>query len=309
MERANGGIQQRRMIRDQKLAVVGLIVLTLVWSYNWVVMKTAMDFCGPFAFASIRAVVASLVLFLVAAASGRPLSAVSVPGVLLLGVFQTTGFFGFAIWALVSGGAGKTSVLVYTMPFWILMLAWPFLGERMYGWQWLAVGLAFAGLVCLFHPWQTHPDLKSSVLACLAGLSWAVAGVWNKYFRLRVNVDIISLNAWQLLAGAVPLVFVAVFWEAGPIDWSLYLVGALAYNAVLATALSWTLWFFALQKMPAGAAGLGTLAVPVLSVFAAWIRLGEVPLFWEAVGMGLVFCGLAVLSGIGMAAARRVPAR
>ena len=49
--------------------------------------------------------------------------------------------------ALHDAGAGKVSVLTYTMPFWLLLLAWSFLGERLRGVQWLAVVLSFAGLV------------------------------------------------------------------------------------------------------------------------------------------------------------------
>lgn len=41
-----------------------------------------------------------------------------------------------------SGGAGKTSVLTYTMLFWLPLLAWVFLGERLHGVQGLAVALA-----------------------------------------------------------------------------------------------------------------------------------------------------------------------
>ena len=45
-----------------------------------------------------------------------------------------------------AGGAGKTAVLVYTMPLWAIPLAWWVLGERVRGLQWLAIagGLAWA---------------------------------------------------------------------------------------------------------------------------------------------------------------------
>jgi drug/metabolite transporter (DMT)-like permease len=44
----------------------------------------------------------------------------------------------FQTWALVEGGPGKTAVLIFTMPIWTLLLAWPILGERVRGKQWLA---------------------------------------------------------------------------------------------------------------------------------------------------------------------------
>ncbi len=298
-------MDQNRTKNQDWLPVAGLVVLTLIWGYNWVVMKTALAYCGPFSFAAIRAAIGSALLFLVAGVSGRALSPGSFGGVLLLGLFQTTGFFAFSIWALVAGGAGKTVVLVYTMPFWLLILARPLLGERLHRVQWTAAGLAFAGLIFLFHPWKSHPQLASTVLACMAGLSWALAGVWNKYLRSRVQVDLIALNAWQLMLGTIPLVGIALLAEAQPIRWSPYLLAAIAYNAVLATAVAWSFWFFALQQMPAGIAGLGTLITPVLGVVAAWLQLGEVPGSWERIGMLLVFCGLAILSAAGLLLARR----
>lgn len=287
------------------LPALGLGILAFLWGYNWVVMKTALEFCGPFTFGAMRAIIGGAMLFMLAAFSGRQLTPGSVPGMLLLGFIQTTCFFGFSIWALVSGGAGKTVMVIYTMPFWILLLARFLLGERIFKWQWLAVAFAFTGLLCLFHPWQTHPHLLSTILAGLAGLSWALGGVWNKYLRARVKTDLISLNAMQLMAGALPLLLIAVFVESKPVIWTPYFIAALAYNAVLATAICWSIWFFVLQELPAGTAGLGTLATPVIGVLAAWLQLGEVPIFWEAVGMILIFCGLAILSGIGAAYSRR----
>ena len=43
--------------------------------------------------------------------------------------------------AVAGGGAGRAAVLVFTMPFWTMLLAWPVLGERVRGMQWLAVAL------------------------------------------------------------------------------------------------------------------------------------------------------------------------
>ena len=46
--------------------------------------------------------------------------------------------------ALAGGGAGRTSVLVFTMPFWTMLMAWPVLHERVRGTQWLAVAFALS---------------------------------------------------------------------------------------------------------------------------------------------------------------------
>jgi drug/metabolite transporter (DMT)-like permease len=278
------------------LSIVGLFFLAWIWGYNWVVMKVALRYIGPFAFAGIRALLGGGLLMLIVFVLRRPRAIGSFLGVLLLGLLQTTGFSGIIIWALVSGGAGKTAVLVYTMPMWLLILAWFFLGERLRGWQWPAVASAFVGLICLVHPWRQTAHLFSVSLAVLAALVWALSGVWNKCLRKRIEIDLLALTAWQLLLGGIPLFLLSLFVDVQPIHWTPYLIGALVYNVVFCSAAAWTLWFFALQELPAGIAGMGTLFTPVVGVLAAWLQLGEVPNIAEAGGMILVFFGLALLS-------------
>jgi drug/metabolite transporter (DMT)-like permease len=63
---------------------------------------------------------------------------------------------------------------------------------------------------------------------------------------------------------------------------------------VLANALAWFLWLYALRVLSAGRAGIGTLAIPVIGVAAAALQLGERVSPLEAAGMVLIAGALAV---------------
>ena len=280
-------------------ALAALGTLAGVWGYNWVVMKQALQYAAPFTFAALRTTLGTASLFVLLALLRRPLAPRAVARTAALGVLQTTGFVGLITWALVRGGAGKTAVLAYTMPFWLLVLAMPLLGERIRGLQWLAVALAFAGLLALVEPWNLGGLTLSALLPVAAAVSWALSAIVAKRLRREVEVDLVSLAAWQMLFGAAPLVVIAWLVPAAPVQWTPYFIGALAYNALAATALAWVLWMFALQELPAGMAGMGTLLTPLVGVMAAWIQLGERPGGWEAVGMVLIFAALALLAGRG----------
>ncbi len=275
--------------------LLALGLLSLIWGYNWVVMKEALHYIDPFAFSALRSILGALAIFAILLLLGRSRAPGSFLGVLILGLIQTTLFVTFSAWALVSGGAGKTAVLVYTMPLWLLMLAWPILGERVKGWQWLALPSAFAGLLLILEPWHLQAPLFSTGLAVLAAICWAASGVWVKRLRARVRIDLLPLTAWQLLLGSVPLLIFAFIARPQPITWAPTLVWALVYNAIPATALAWLLWLYALHELPAGMAGMGTLLTPLVGVSAAWLQLGEQPQAAEAGGMILVFTGLAIL--------------
>jgi drug/metabolite transporter (DMT)-like permease len=104
-------------------AFAALLMLTLIWGYNWVVMKLGVQYASPFQFAALRTFLGAAMLFLVLVLTKRPLALKEFPTMLALGLLQTCGFTGLLIWALVSGGAGKTAVLAYTMPFWVMLFA------------------------------------------------------------------------------------------------------------------------------------------------------------------------------------------
>ncbi len=292
--------------RSRNLGVLALAVIAPIWGYSWVVTKVALDYSGPFTFAGLISGLGAVCLFVVLAVSRRPLRPPPLGWTLLIALLQTALFNGLATLALTVGGAGKVSVLVYTMPFWLLVLAWLFLGERLRGLQWPAVVLAFAGLLLVVQPWHIGGAL-SGVLACAAGLSWAGAALLVKLLQRRTPGDTLSLTAWQLLFGSIPLLVIGVLVEASPPDWTPVFLACLAYSVLLANAVCWSLWLFALRSLPAGAAGMGTLAVPVVGVLAAWLQLGEAPTGVEGAGMALVIAALAALAVAGLRGGRGGP--
>lgn len=289
---------------NRNAGAAALAVLAPIWGYSWVVSKVALDYTQPFTFAALYVSLSAACLFLLLALTRRPLRPPAPAYTVAIGLLQTTGFVGLAVWALELTDAGRVAVLIYTMPFWLLLLAWPFLGERLRGLQWLAVALSFAGLVLVVAPWELAGVL-SSLLAVAAGLAWATSALVIKLLQRREAVDGLRLAAWQMLFGALPLVAVAAFTHTEATQWAAGFVASLTYTVVLGNAVAWLLWLCALRALSAGAAGLGTLAVPVIGVLAAWLQLGERPDAAEAAGMVLIVGALAILSAYGVMGGRR----
>lgn len=283
--------------KGPRLAFLALALLAVVWGYNWVVMKVGVRYAEPFTFAALRALLSAVFLFPALVILRRPLRLPAPFFTIVLGILQTTGFVGLIIWALEQGSAGRVSVLAYTMPFWVLLMAWPILGEKIRGLQWPAVGLALVGLILILSPWHLGGSLFSSVLAVAAGFCWGLSAVIVKIMQRRHRFDLVTFTAWQMLIGAVPLVVVAILTFDTPPVWSGTFIAALAYNVIPANALAWFLWLYALRTLPAGTAGIGSLAIPVVGVLSAWLQLGERPTLLEAIGMLLIIAALAALTG------------
>ena len=280
-------------------AFAALFILTIIWGYNWVVMKQAVQFASPFQFAAIRTFFGSIVLFILIYVTKRPLALKEFPTMLVLGLLQSCGFTGVLIWALVEGGAGKTAVLTYTMPFWVMLFAWPMLGEKIQGWQWLAVLFALFGMVLIFDPLHIKSDGFSMFLAVISGVSWAISAIISKKLHHRApHLDLLNLTAWPMFLGSIPIVVIAFILPAQSINWTPTFIFAVLFNVLLSGCLAWVLWLYALQRLQAGVASMASMLAPVIGVIAAWVQLNEVPNTYELIGMVFIALSLVTISGI-----------
>lgn len=274
-----------KSLAAQRSALAALAVLSLIWGFNWIVMKSVLAFVGPLTFSAMRYVFGTAVLFLVLRLRGETLQPTPWRDTLLIGLAQTTGFQILVQFALISGGAGKTALLAYTMPFWVIPLAWGLLGDRPAARQWLWIALAAVGLLLVLEPWRTHVGMLSALLALGGGVCWAIGTVLSKRLFLRAPISPLRLTAWQMLYGTLFVVALALCLHERATEWSPLLIGALVYNGVLSSGLAWALWLFIVQRLPANVAGLASLITPLVGVLCAWLILQERPDAAEAAGI------------------------
>lgn len=291
------------------LPALALIVLSLTWGYTWVLAKQGLAYAPPFAFAAERCVGAALALIVAVKLSGRSLKLVAPRQTMAIGLAQVAGFMIFQTWALVEGGPGKTAVLIFTMPIWTLLLAWPILGERVRGKQWLAAASTLGGLLLIIEPWDMHASLFSKFLGLVAALCWATGTILVKRLRGQTPVDLLTLTTWQMTFGAVPLILLACIVPEQPTVWSGSYVGILVFMSIISTALCWWLWIYILDRVPAWEASLSVLGTPVVAILSSRLTFGEAFKGSEIAGILLIGGGLILLSLLGWAASRRHPVK
>ena len=289
------------------LPAIALVVLSLTWGYTWILAKQGLAYAPPFAFAAERCVGGALALIVALKLTGRRLTLVAPGQTLAIGLLQGAGFMIFQTWALVEGGPGKTAVLIFTMPIWTLLLAWPLLGERVRGKQWLAAASTLTGLLMIIEPWDMQASLFSKFLGLMAALCWATGTILIKRLRSTTPVDLLTLTAWQMVLGAVPLVLLSLVVPEPPTQWTLSYVGLLGFMSVASTAMCWWLWIYILDRVPAWEASLSVLGTPVVAILSSRLTFGEEFKATEVAGILLIGSGLVLLSLLSWAASRRNP--
>ena len=215
-----------------------------------------------------------------------------VAGLLNMSIFQIGITYGVDLLS-----SGRTAVIAYTMPLWAALLAVWLLHERLTRARIAALLLGLAGLAVLMS--QDFGNLKNAplgaALTLLAAISFGAGTVWMK--RFDWDADVTALGGWQLVAGSLPVIVVQLA-VSPPLDWANIGADAWAgaiYSMLFANMLAYAAWFRVVARFPATVSGLGSMAVPVIGVFASALLLGEAVGWRELAALGLVCAALAIV--------------
>ncbi len=267
---------QRR--RAQRIGLLYLLGTSVGWGVNWPATKVLLQQLPPLFARGSGGLTAALVLALVAALRGDSLR---VPRPLygrLLASSLTNVFawMGFATLSLQWLNAGQAAMLVYTMPVWVTLLAWPLAGQRPTARASIGLLLCMVGLWVLLGARQAPLGTGTMIGVGFALASALLFAFGTVALRPLTELAPIPNLAWQLGLGCAPMVLIGVIWEhphLARVDATGWVL--LAYMTAVPMGLCYLSWFAALRRLPPATASMGTLLTPVVGVFAAAATLGE----------------------------------
>src|SRR5699024_4310411 len=195
-----------------------ILLITSLWGYGWVPMKAGLAYMGPATFTALRFIVGAITLLIIAKVMklGWP-SKKYIKPLIIVGLLQTTAVFLLVMFGLNLVDAGKSSVLLYSMPLWSSLLAVPFLKEKLSLKQLVGLGIGMVGLLTIlgWDVWiaQEWTVILGEFLIVFASVIWAIA---NIYFRIHLqDLPKVQSSAYQMTFGAIALLLVAIMMEAG----------------------------------------------------------------------------------------------
>ncbi len=298
----------QQLSRRTAFALFSIVVVG--WGLNWTVGKLILASVPPLWMTAIRSGVALVVLAGVMLATGnlRPPRRGDMPVVLSITLFHMVGFAAFMAIGLQAVPAGRSIVLGYTTPLWVIPGAMLFLGERITPLRAAGVVLGMGGLVLMFNPltfdWADRRALIGNGLILLSAFCWALSIIHTRAHRW-VSTPF-QLVFWQVLLATFLLTLLALIFEGLPrIDWNLRLVLLFLYGGVIGVALGYWAMAMVNRSLPAITTSLGILATPVVGVLASLVVLGE-PLSISLLAALVMIIGGITLGTIGGA---RPPAR
>lgn len=291
-------IPQGRALTAGTIALV--LMLCLTWGFNQIAIKLVLREIPPFTQAALRS--AGGLLVILAIARFRGVKLFSRDGTLKAGLLVSV-IFGIEFLLIFHGlqftTATRTAVFLYTMPFFVALGAYLFLGERLRAVQWAGLGVSFTGVAVAIGVPQadvTWSVLKGDLLVVGGAVMWAATIIIVKATPLlhcppekalgyQVGVSIPILGIAAMISGE------RITEVPGPLTLSL-----LSFQAFWVVGLTFLLWFGLIRTYSASKLSAFTFITPLFGVAAGYLIMGDhlTPAF--GVAALLVIAGLILVN-------------
>lgn len=290
------------MKRTINLRIFGLFTFIVLSSgLAWPVNKIGLAYMSPLWFTTLRIVIATVSMGLIVASlkklrlphwSDLPLIAV-------VGIIQISLYILLTNIGLAHLPAGRSSLLAYTTPLWVLPVATIIFKEHTNWLKWIGFTLGIIGLFILMSPWDLNwhnPNtIYGSFMLILAAICWAASMLCVRYMHWRKSP--LELIPWQLFAGLIPVLIYTLIKEPHfHTTWNVPLVLSLIYTGFFVTGVTYFFGVIINKELPTSILSLGYLAVPVFSLFISATFMNETINFVTGVAMSLIMLGLVCVA-------------
>jgi drug/metabolite transporter (DMT)-like permease len=278
-----------------------MLVLCLSWGFNQVATKLAIHDIPPLMQATIRSVVATLLIAGWCRLRGiaiferdGTLGAGLISGVLFAGEFIMV-YQGLAYTTATRG-----TLFLYLAPFFVVLGARIVLPVDHFSLaQWLGLALSFAGMGLAFGlptPAVDPRQMLGDLMMVGAALFWAATTLLTKASALnRVSAE--KMMLYQLVVSA-PIMLAAVWLFGEHITQapSALALGALAYQTIWVVSITFVIWYALVKRYSANRLSAFTFLAPLFGVAAGHLVLGEPLTLAFAAAVALVAGGLVLVN-------------
>ncbi|MNK56163.1 putative inner membrane transporter YedA [compost metagenome] len=258
-----------------------------VWGSTYIVTTELLPANYPLTVALLRALPAGLLLMLIV----RQLPPRAWWGrILLLGALNFSVLWAMLFLAAYRLPGGVAATITSVQPLFVVFLAGLLLGAPVRALSVAAAVIGMGGVALLVLTPNAALDALGIAAALAAAVSMAFGTVLSR--RWQPPVSALTFTAWQLTAGGLLLLPVALWLEPPlPALTAMNWVG-FAWLGLVGAALTYIVWFRGVARLePSAIAPLAFLS-PVTAVILGWALLGQSLSGWQMAGIGIVIASI-----------------
>ncbi len=284
------------MLRRVDAAMLAMVV---VWGVNFPIVKITLREMSPMVFNALRFSGATALLWVVGSRGGDlPVPRAAWPGIIALGLLGNAVYQIAFIQGLVRTTADNSSLIFTMVPLFVAGLSVALRIDRVSPRTWVGIVLAFVGLFLLVSN-PTGPHLSRATLAgdgliLLATLCWAAYTVFSRPFLrtmspLQFTTLTMTVGTPVLILASLPEL-VRQPWEmVSRASW-----GAVVFSTLFPLSIGYIIWYASVQEIGGPRTAVYNNLVPMVTVVASWVLLGETLGLLQAAGAAIVLAGVSL---------------
>ncbi|MDQ3985981.1 MAG: EamA family transporter [Actinomycetota bacterium] len=261
---------------------MALWTVYIVWGSTYLAIRVAVETLPPLLHASVRFLLAGLVMYLFLLLKGGwarvRVSPSQLGASVIVGTSLLLGGNGLVAIAEQEVPSGLAALIIASVPLWVVVLRAIF-GDRVSGGTLLGVVVGFAGvgILVLSGGGAAGAQTAGILLLVLASVAWATGSFCSS--RLPLPGDPFVSTAVQMLGGGLVLgvasLLTGEFTGLNFESFSLASVLAVAYLVVAGSLAAFTAYTWLLKNAPISKVSTYAYVNPVVAVFLGWLILAE----------------------------------
>lgn len=285
-------------ISSKVLIILSFIAIYFIWGSTYLMNKIAVTALPAFFIATVRFSCASVLIFGIAALSGKKLSITKrqfLNSVFVAFLFMISGN-GLFVWALKFVDSGFAALLASTQPLFVLLLMRLIDKKRMRRQSIFGVIFGIIGMYLLVSQRELVTDedtLKGILLIFVCVLGWSYASVFVSKADLPKN-HLVS-TGYQMAIACVMLAGISYGigeqWTS-PLGWSTDVQWSMALLIIFGSLVAFTAFNYLLKQVSTEKVSTASYVNPVVALFLGWWILDEKLTTQSLIAAGILLVGV-----------------
>tara|TARA_B100001121_G_scaffold310691_1_gene344079 strand:- start:11306 stop:12169 length:864 start_codon:yes stop_codon:yes gene_type:complete len=260
---------------------------------NWVGAKISVDYFPPFMTIVMRFLIIAICLLpWLRSIKGQVFNVFMVA--ITLGVFQ----FGFMFLALRL--STDVSTLAITNQIYVplsVILAVIFLGEKVNFFRWLAIIIAFSGVIFMGFDPIALSHIDAILIVILSALFLSVSSI---FMRRLSDINVLQLQGWIAIIALIPLFLISLlferhlWYELETASWEGW--AALIYGIFAGSLIFHGGWYYLIRRYPVSIVSPLMLLMPIVGILSGVIVYGDELTYRIIIGGILTMVGVTIIT-------------
>jgi drug/metabolite transporter (DMT)-like permease len=283
--------------RQKLIALVVSLLVTIIWSSTFVIVKFGLETLGPLTIAGLRYFIGALVLAPFLFFQNNQRSVISKDlwfRLTLIGISSYTIGNGALFWGLKYIPATTGSLLMSAIPLLVLAGGIIFLQEIPSIIQVFGVILTLIGSGIFFSSGLEAGEVRGLSIVLIGLIGFASFSLLGRDIARKRSLDTLTLTTVPLAIGGLTTIVLALLIEGFP-NFTPRGILVVAWLAVVNTAIGYWLYNHALRDLTALEMNMVMNLTPIFTGLLSWVLLGEKLVFIQVIGMVVMIVGVILV--------------